>query len=559
MPEVQGEINASRVLEGLAASGYTPETAICDIVDNSVNWGAKNVSIELEKDPNLAQNRLNNARRYVIADDGEGMDEAGLRNALALGSIAAYPTNSLSLFGLGLKSAAFSQGRCLEIFTKKADQPLMYGKVDLDAVQERGSYVLTIDTVSDGATGDDLVDAHFATNRTGTVVLMSKIRMVNHPSVKSTAENLEAKLGTIYQFFLTRGLEIRIGGTTVQPFDPLFLAEANLNEQERSSDAQNPLVDGSWNGRTVEWLQKPTDVLLDPERKVTARLEATQLPHPPTFQQEQQQNATRVKYRIGAGEYGIFVYRNDRLIAYAEHFGNLIAQDQDLYSFRGRLFLDESADEVMNIDLKKSRVMLSEAAWNALRDVLLEPIRMSRNGWRRRTQHLNELAGKDPDSTANSALSAVDLPDEFPTDPTDAKSEEERTERRKREIARHPLPADESEAVEKSGKRVLFVPTLDDNVLWERAHDPELGVVVRINQSHRFVREVYGALQNDPNAVLVLHTLFLALANGESHAVRTISRLSDEVLEDVFRELRYGVSSTLYKLTADVLAPKLAE
>ena len=40
-----------------------------------------------------------------------------------------------------------------------------------------------------------------------------------------------------------------------------------------------------------------------------------------------------------------------------------------------------------------------------------------------------------------------------------------------------------------------WVDILDNNQLWERAHDPEAGLIVRVNNSHRFAREMIAAFE----------------------------------------------------------------
>ena len=72
---------------------------------------------------------------------------------------------------------------------------------------------------------------------------------------------------------------------------------------------------------------------LDPSDNVKATIEVTQLPYPPVFEN---QSELRNQYMIGAGNYGYYVYRNERLLSWAKFFG-IIPQDQDFYSFRGRI------------------------------------------------------------------------------------------------------------------------------------------------------------------------------------------------------------------------------
>lgn len=116
--EVDLAIDPGRVSFGLSRIGYTPTTAVCDVLDNSVRAGAKNINIRVIKErPNLSDKKKDNVKEYLVIDDGSGMDDAGIRNALTLGSPDNYEEHSLSKFGLGLKSAAFSQGEELEVIS----------------------------------------------------------------------------------------------------------------------------------------------------------------------------------------------------------------------------------------------------------------------------------------------------------------------------------------------------------------------------------------------------------------------------------------------------------
>jgi DNA mismatch repair ATPase MutL len=94
--------------------GYSLDTALADIVDNSITAGAK--VIRLLADTTSADPSLG------IVDDGEGMDEEDLLKAMRLGSRSPLDTRDstdLGRFGLGLKTASFSQCRRLTIVTRK--------------------------------------------------------------------------------------------------------------------------------------------------------------------------------------------------------------------------------------------------------------------------------------------------------------------------------------------------------------------------------------------------------------------------------------------------------
>ncbi|MFC9649596.1 ATP-binding protein [Streptomyces sp. NPDC056937] len=540
-------INPGRILRAIARIGYTPESAICDIVDNSVAANARRAVIKLERQPDMSEARRNSAARYIIADDGDGMDRDSLIEALALGADGQYDSRSLGKYGLGLKSAGLSQGDRIEVVS--APRGGSWGKVvlDLPHVEETGRLeclVMEPNSV-DLERANELIPG--ATH--GTVITIEKIHKRNHPSIRKTRAALERNLGITYFYFLQPNgghLEILLDGDLVEPFDPLFVEEA---------DASGNLDDSTWNGRDVRWLEHQNTVILDAENGVEATIEATQLVHPPAFENPAE---IRKKYMIGSGSYGFYIYRNKRLIRMAERFNGLIPTDQDYFAFRGRILIDDSADDAFNIDVKKSEILLSEEAEGALSEAIYEARRLSKSSWKNAAAILRKKANADPNSKAAEALSEVEFPDFLPTDPDDAISENERTKRARKESDRHPLKEEERDQARKEGARVTFVDQLDDNALWERARDASLGTVVRINRSHRFMRMFDERFGDDADVVLLIQALFLSLASAESGTVRNKQDLDDEIIEEVFVTYRNQASAAVYKATADALEKRFA-
>lgn len=528
-----GRVDAYRVLEALGHIGYTPVSAIFDIVDNAVTATASQIDIAFELEPGLAETRRNNVQRYLIADNGVGMDRAGLENALQLGSQISPQPHSLSKFGMGLKSAALSQGNRLTLLSRTADSDLDKAVLDVDVVRESGEYMLMFG----GVTDDDgaLWERCLQGAPSGTVVVIDKIHKVNHPSARTTRDELRRQIGVYYYYFIAEdGLQVRLDGEVATGFDPLFAEEANQHEQLDAS---------SWDGATVRWSLKPTEVTLDSERNVKATVSATQLPHPFTFGDERA--AIRRRYMIGPGNYGFYVYRNKRLISWADRFEQVIPYEQEYWSFRGRILIDDEADEVLNVDVKKSRVLLSEEALQALGDLSYELRLKAKNGWQNAFRLYKEHLGASASQVADEILDEVHFPDVLPTDPDDSKTEEERERRSARQAERKPMNPEEQEDVRQRGQRVQLVPFLDDNVLWERAHDAELGIVVRLNRSHRFIRLVFEHFQDDALVMTILKGTFFGLAQSESHAVRAIQEVPDVDLERIFLRFR-EIASQLF-------------
>ncbi|MBN1459520.1 MAG: ATP-binding protein [Armatimonadetes bacterium] len=125
------------MIESIRAVGYTVQTAIADLVDNSIAASAKNVWVTFH---------WHGVCSYVsVADDGCGMTESKLTEAMRLGSqspLDAREPHDLGRFGLGLKTASFSQCRQLSVWSKASGRSPVARCWDLDYVQQTGDWRL---------------------------------------------------------------------------------------------------------------------------------------------------------------------------------------------------------------------------------------------------------------------------------------------------------------------------------------------------------------------------------------------------------------------------------
>lgn len=102
--------SAARLTGSLRDIGYDFPTAVADLIDNSVTAGASRINVFTHFEPNGSY--------VLISDDGHGMTESGLIEALRFGTRRDYETNELGRFGLGLKTGSFSQCRRLTVVTR---------------------------------------------------------------------------------------------------------------------------------------------------------------------------------------------------------------------------------------------------------------------------------------------------------------------------------------------------------------------------------------------------------------------------------------------------------
>ena len=115
------------MVESLRGLGYSTATALADIVDNSIAADATIVDLQFEWD---------DARSWIsVLDNGRGMNAAELDSAMRLGELnplEARASTDLGRFGLGLKTASFSQARRLTVASRKIGGDVECLRWDLD-------------------------------------------------------------------------------------------------------------------------------------------------------------------------------------------------------------------------------------------------------------------------------------------------------------------------------------------------------------------------------------------------------------------------------------------
>lgn len=106
--------NIANFVASIRDVGYTFEIAVADVIDNSLSAGA--IYIEIYSVP------IDDGLMLTLYDDGYGMDDAELKEAMRLATKNPNEErvkNDLGRFGLGLKTASFSQCKKLTVASKK--------------------------------------------------------------------------------------------------------------------------------------------------------------------------------------------------------------------------------------------------------------------------------------------------------------------------------------------------------------------------------------------------------------------------------------------------------
>lgn len=206
------------------------ETAIADLVDNSVDAGAQRVLIRFVRE----------AEKLValaVVDDGRGMDDETIDAAMTVGGRRDYATADLGHFGVGLKAASLGQADSLTVLSRAAGNNAV-GRRWLIHKATRGFECDVIDHVF----ASRELDHHweFLAVSTGTLVRWDGVK--SFPSAKrsevierfleDTVLRVRHHLGLVYHRFLESGRlvigvdveDLALGETgppfLVDPIDP---------------------------------------------------------------------------------------------------------------------------------------------------------------------------------------------------------------------------------------------------------------------------------------------------------------------------------------------------
>ena len=104
------------LLPKLGLGGYSIPQAIAELIDNAID--AQVEGSRLDVDVSF------DASKVVVTDNGAGMNDAGIRNAMRLAF--SQKEGKLGEFGLGLKTACTSLGRQFEVRSSTAGDKWAY-------------------------------------------------------------------------------------------------------------------------------------------------------------------------------------------------------------------------------------------------------------------------------------------------------------------------------------------------------------------------------------------------------------------------------------------------
>lgn len=338
----KAEPNPEYLIKSIAEQGYSLESSLADLMDNSISANANKIEvlIKMEQEPFT----------LFIADNGNGMDEETLKASMQ------FPSNSpenernvsdLGRFGLGMKTASFSQTRCFTVLSRKKGTKNYSGRTwDVNYLKQVGKWRLIVNTQEEITKliqqYHKLSEGHlnrFENFEANTIVVWNGLyKFENYLEEDNRQSALKKQITEVTSDYLSlvfhrymehqaNSLQIRINNNLIAPFNPFPTTITDF--------------------RPIEFKQKhfSTD---------TIKIEGFVLPSR-SIDESQSISLWTTKNRSLMDMEGIYIYRANRLI----HFGGwngLIKKAPRLQLARLRVDIGNSVDHLLHLNVAKSQI-----------------------------------------------------------------------------------------------------------------------------------------------------------------------------------------------------------
>jgi len=359
---------ADILMNSMRSMGYSFESAVADIIDNSISAGAHKVHLKFPVDP---------SESYVaICDDGCGMTSAELFDAMKYGSERkrdGRDEGDLGRFGLGLKAASLSQCRKLTVASKKESEISAY-IWDLDIIQEKRDWFIV------ECSPEQIKSIRFSewleNVESGTIVLWENFDLIEKASGNVYAElsryqqSTSEYLSLIFHRFLnktgTSHLEIKINNYMLKGLDPFL---ENHPKTDVRKKFEIPIEDS--NG--IERMVSIQPYVLPFQKYLSA--------------EDKKQSGGIENYR---SKQGFYIYRNERLIVWGTWFRR--HRDELTKNARIKVDIPNSLDDIWGIDIKKQNATIPPVIRNRLTRAVDEVMDRSAKAqsFRGRVEKVNE-------------------------------------------------------------------------------------------------------------------------------------------------------------------------
>jgi len=351
-------------IKTLMRIGYDFNSAIADIIDNSITAKAKKINIICPPE--------NDNPFLSIVDNGIGMEPEELIQNMRIGCKdpnQKREAGDLGRFGSGMKTASFSHARRLTVISHKKGKKIAAACWDIDEIEDKNAWCLRELNEKDIQDLDHL-DKELIKG-VGTQLIWEKIKKfeeTDHNNSKNSIEtsmvDLNKYLALHFHKFLQgpNKINIYVQKLKVEPVDPFLTTKKGYQEG-------------------------PTDETFVKGGKL--QIKSHTLPHHSNLTQSEIDNIGGME-EIYKGQ-GLYIYRENRLIIAGGWMG--LSRTYQLGKLaRIEINIPSGLDDEWSTDVKKSSLQLPQKIKNRLKNLIQQPIKKSKRtySFRGKKEEANE-------------------------------------------------------------------------------------------------------------------------------------------------------------------------
>lgn len=339
MPKETCIPNPEYLIKSIAEQGYTLETSIADLIDNSISAGAQRVEVLVDTQKTPFQ--------LFIADDGSGMSADALKKNMEFPSSSMEDKRQprdLGRFGLGMKTASFAQTRHFTVISKKPDDKEYQARTwDVDHLK-KGSWEIIINSPSEIAEflsfykklSKGFLNPHRDFSPNTIIIWNGLYKFENEFAANDQNEILQKELTQItkeylqliFHRFMEKGepLNIRLNNEQLKPFNPFPSKARNISIQQK-------LLMGS-----------------------NLRLEGFVLPNR-SLEESKGVSEWTLSHKSLMDMEGIYIYRADRIIVFGGWIG-MTKKFPRLQLARLKVEISNGIDHLFHLNVAKSSIII---------------------------------------------------------------------------------------------------------------------------------------------------------------------------------------------------------
>lgn len=329
------------LIKSIAEQGYSFETSIGDLVDNAISAQADyiNILIDVQNEPFT----------LLLSDNGIGMSEEQLIASMKFPSSSIdniRNATDLGRFGLGMKTASFSQTRKLVVISKEKSSNKYLGRSwDVEYLKQNGEWRILI-------LSDEQIEKYLKTNERlkndqinseksfspNTIIIWQGLykfeQYLDHKAeyLKTQISDLTSEyLPLVFHRFLERKknpVTIKVNNKTIKPFNPFPANETDLRKIQSKQKLFNQ------------------DLI---------SLEGYILPLRSIAESKEKNNIWTTEKRGLLDMEGLYIYRSDRLILFGGWNG-IIKKSNKLQLARMKIEIGNKVDSLLHLNVAKSTI-----------------------------------------------------------------------------------------------------------------------------------------------------------------------------------------------------------